>query len=78
MISLVEKLIISCNGEVKRNETPEVNDQCSRHIETSQLICRANKLIGFYIMGTLVVNGLTAAITIRVTETNLEPSQIYV
>ena len=28
------------------------------HIETSQLICSANQLTGFYMMGTLVVNGL--------------------
>ena len=33
------------------------NDQCSHHIETSQLICRANQLTGFYMMGTLVVKG---------------------
>ena len=35
-----------------------LNDQCSHHIETSQLICRANQLTGFYIMGTLVVKGI--------------------
>ena len=34
------------------------NDQCSHHIETSQLIFRANQLTGFYMMGTLVVKGL--------------------
>ena len=28
------------------------------YIETSQLICRANQLTGFYMMGTLVVKGL--------------------
>ena len=30
----------------------------SHHIKTSQFICRANKLTGFYMMGTLVVKGL--------------------
>ena len=40
------------------------NGQCSHHIETSQLICRANKLTGFYIMGTLAVKGLTQFIII--------------
>ena len=35
------------------------NDQCSHHIATSQLIYRANQLPGFYMMGTLVVKGLT-------------------
>ena len=34
------------------------NDQCSHHIETSQLICRANQLTGFYMMKTLVVKRL--------------------
>ena len=34
------------------------NDQCSHHTETSQLICRANQLTGFYMIGTLVVKGL--------------------
>ena len=34
------------------------HDQCSHHIETSQLIFRANQLTGFYMMGSLVVKGL--------------------
>ena len=34
------------------------NNQCSHHIETSQLICSANQLTGFYMIGTLVVKGL--------------------
>ena len=34
-------------------------DQCSHHIETSQLICTANQLTGYYMMGALMVNGLT-------------------
>ena len=33
--------------------------QCSLHIETSQLICRANQLTGFYVRGTLALNELT-------------------
>ena len=45
-------------------------DQCSHHIETSHLICRANQLTGFYAMGTLVVKGLkqkkSEAVTCRV------------
>ena len=36
----------------------DANNQCSHHIGTSQLICRANQLTGFYMMGTLVVKGL--------------------
>ena len=32
--------------------------QCCPHIETSQLICTANQLTGFYIRATLALNGL--------------------
>ena len=31
------------------------NDQCSHHIETIQLICRANQLTDFYMMSTLLI-----------------------
>ena len=34
------------------------NDQCSHRIETSQLICTASQLTGFYMMRTLIVKGL--------------------
>ena len=34
------------------------NNQCSHHVETSQLICRANQLIDFYMVGALVVKRL--------------------
>ena len=34
------------------------NDQCSHHIETSQMICSANQLVGFYMIETLIVKGL--------------------
>ena len=36
-----------------------VLDQCSAHIETSQSICGANQLTGFYMNVTLVIIGLT-------------------
>ena len=45
---------ILCQGS-----SPNFNDQCSHHKETSQLICRANQLTGFYIKGTLVVKRLS-------------------
>ena len=32
--------------------------QCPHHKETSLLICSANQLTSFYMMGTLVVKGL--------------------
>ena len=32
--------------------------QCCPHIETSQLICTANQLTGFYMRATLALNGL--------------------
>ena len=74
LISSVEESKVSYNGETKGDEAPEVNNQCSCYIET----CRANQLTGFYIMETLVVKGLTPTIVARVTETNLQPSQISV
>ena len=35
-----------------------LNDQCFHHIETSQVICVTNQMIGSYMMGTLVDNEL--------------------
>ena len=35
------------------------NNQCPPHVETSQLIRVTNQLTGFYMRGTLVVNGLS-------------------
>ena len=35
------------------NKDTRTTLQCSHHIETSQLICSANQLTGFYMMGTL-------------------------
>ena len=36
-----------------------VKRQSCHHTETSQLTCRANQLTGFYMMATLVFNGLS-------------------
>ena len=43
--------------KILKDGNPRINfsDQCYNHIETSQLICRANQLTGFYMMGTLVL-----------------------
>ena len=41
------------------------NDQCTHYIETSQLICFANKLTGFYMMGTLVVKRISMSFSIK-------------
>ena len=43
--------------KILKDGNPRINfsDQCYYHIETSQLICRANQLTGFYMMGTLVL-----------------------
>ena len=38
------------------------------HIETSQLICSANQLTGFYVMKTLVVKRLKYAIKYQVSD----------
>ena len=40
------------------------NNHCSSYIETSQLLCSANQMTGFYMSGTLVVKGLNHTITI--------------
>ena len=42
------------------------NDQRSHHIEASQLICSANQLTGFYMMGTLVVKKINGHVTLWV------------
>ena len=42
-----------------------LNDQCPSHIETSQLICRANQLTDFYVRGTLIVKGLKSVVTVQ-------------
>ena len=34
--------------------------QCCAHIGTSQLICMANQLTGFYVRAKMAVNGLNA------------------
>ena len=36
-----------------------IKSQCCPHIEKSQLICRANKLTGFYMRTTVTLNGLS-------------------
>ena len=40
------------------NLTLSPNEQCLFHLETSQLICGAKQLIGFYMRRTLVVKEL--------------------
>ena len=39
-------------------DTQPIRNQCSKHIETSQLICRTNWMAGFFMIGILVINGL--------------------
>ena len=51
---------ISLNEDKHFKEVLNFNDQCSSHIETSELICRANQLTGFYVRGTLTVKGLSS------------------
>ena len=43
----------------KKTKNVRVRCTCCPHIETSQLICTANQLTGFYMMATLAFNGLT-------------------
>ena len=62
--------------------TMRITTSVPHHIDTSQFICIANHLTGFYMMGTLVVNGLTCATnkckkhSWLIAETYSEPSQI--
>ena len=49
------------NSTFWRLSNEHFNDQCSHHIETRLLICRANQLTGFYMMGTLVDKRLKTA-----------------
>ena len=41
-----------------------IKRQSCHHIETSQLICSANQLVGFYMMATLAFNALITHLTI--------------
>ena len=50
--------MISDQPSPQHNFCLPFNDQCSHHVETSQLICSANQLTGFYMRGTLVVKRL--------------------
>ena len=43
---------------VKFGRVLPIKCQCCPHIETSQLICWANQLTGFYMRATLALNGL--------------------
>ena len=54
--------LISSSQTLNKRSTFLLNDYCYRHIENNLLICWGIQLIGFYIMGTLVVNGLIQCI----------------
>ena len=61
----MDKILIKCLANIymivktqSDCSTYPFNDQCSHHIETSQLICFENQPTGFYMMRTLVVKGL--------------------
>ena len=41
-----------------------IDNHCFSHIDSSQSICRANQLSGFYIRGTLVVNWLKLSFSV--------------
>ena len=46
------------------------------HIETSQLICRASQLTGFYTRATLVFNGLNPGIAANIDSSKIVTPQI--
>ena len=58
LVLCLVQILISCpdkNAFLYPRWSEPFNDQCSHHVETSQLICRANQLTGFYMMGTLAI-----------------------
>ena len=58
-------------GTERKNWSQPIKCQCCPHIETSQLICTANQLTGFYMRATLAFNGLISSVTqILLTEDN--------
>ena len=58
-------------GIERKNWSQPIKCQCCPHIETSQLICTANQLTGFYMRATLAFNGLISSVTqILLTEDN--------
>ena len=54
-----------CGRQSESNNTHisrrKILTHCCPHIETSQLICKANQLTGFYMRATLAFNGLMLA-----------------
>ena len=52
----------------------ELTEQCSHHTETSQLICRANQLTGFCMMGPVVVKGIRSMVKMKL-HTSFENSE---
>ena len=42
-----------CNGNIGKKLVKPVPTNVPHHIETSQLICNANQLVGFYMMGNI-------------------------
>ena len=57
----INELVTKCRHENKfylANFNPLSASQCCPHIETSQMICCANQLTGFYMRATLTLNGV--------------------
>ena len=50
------------NGSETHHASNSFKRQSCHYIETSQLICRANQLAGFYVLATLAFNELITTI----------------
>ena len=50
---------MKCNTGLEWVKALSIKNQFSLDIETSNLICYANQLTGFYMKETLLINGLT-------------------
>ena len=46
----------------RKFDTLPIKCQCYPHVETSQLICTANQLNGFYMRATLTLSGLMSRV----------------
>ena len=50
--------ILKIKRSLNKDCIEPIKCQCCPHIETNQLICTANQMIGFYMRATLTLNGL--------------------
>ena len=70
-------MLRSVTGDACRTFQPS-KYQCCPHIETSQLICSANHLTGFYMMETLAFNELIQLIQSAIWRFNVTFKNLFI